>query len=71
KYGCTFCPKRFNRPSSLKIHLNTHTGEKPYQCPVPGCGRHFSVMSNMRRHQRNSHNSDELCTWSFTLSSTR
>ncbi|KAH7108076.1 hypothetical protein BKA62DRAFT_680949 [Auriculariales sp. MPI-PUGE-AT-0066] len=59
KYGCTFCPKRFNRPSSLKIHLNTHTGSKPFQCPVPGCGRFFSVMSNMRRHQRNSHNSNE------------
>ncbi|CAE6487249.1 unnamed protein product [Rhizoctonia solani] len=52
KYECPYCGKRFNRPSSLKIHVNTHTGEKPYQCAFPSCGRRFSVMSNMRRHSR-------------------
>jgi uncharacterized Zn-finger protein len=26
KHVCTTCFKRFNRPSSLRIHLNTHTG---------------------------------------------
>ncbi|KAG8907439.1 hypothetical protein FRB99_004234 [Tulasnella sp. 403] len=52
KYVCEYCQKRFNRPSSLKIHVNTHTGEKPFKCPFPGCGRRFSVMSNMRRHSR-------------------
>ncbi|TDL26165.1 hypothetical protein BD410DRAFT_716077 [Rickenella mellea] len=52
KYECPYCAKRFNRPSSLKIHINTHTGEKPFQCPHPGCGRCFSVQSNMRRHSR-------------------
>ncbi|KAG9045891.1 hypothetical protein FS837_005522 [Tulasnella sp. UAMH 9824] len=52
RYECQYCQKRFNRPSSLKIHVNTHTGEKPFQCPFPGCGRRFSVMSNMRRHSR-------------------
>ncbi|QRV93360.1 C2H2 zinc finger [Ceratobasidium sp. AG-Ba] len=52
KYECQYCGKRFNRPSSLKIHVNTHTGEKPYKCSFPSCGRKFSVMSNMRRHSR-------------------
>ncbi|KAG9101726.1 hypothetical protein FRC06_002692 [Ceratobasidium sp. 370] len=52
KYECQYCGKRFNRPSSLKIHVNTHTGEKPYKCSFPSCGRRFSVMSNMRRHSR-------------------
>ncbi|KAJ3910359.1 hypothetical protein F5879DRAFT_487243 [Lentinula edodes] len=52
KYECTYCGKGFNRPSSLKIHLNSHTGEKPFLCPVEGCGRSFSVLSNMRRHAR-------------------
>lgn len=27
-HQCPQCPKRFNRPSSLRIHVNTHTGEK-------------------------------------------
>lgn len=26
KHVCPICQKRFNRPSSLRIHLNTHTG---------------------------------------------
>ncbi|KAJ8455090.1 hypothetical protein ONZ45_g19054 [Pleurotus djamor] len=52
KYECSYCGKGFNRPSSLKIHLNSHTGEKPFTCPVEGCGRSFSVLSNMRRHTR-------------------
>ncbi|KAH8107337.1 hypothetical protein DFH11DRAFT_1194224 [Phellopilus nigrolimitatus] len=53
RHSCSQCGKRFNRPSSLKIHLNTHTGAKPFACPHPGCGRSFNVSSNMRRHYRN------------------
>jgi len=26
KHICSLCHKRFNRPSSLRIHMNTHTG---------------------------------------------
>ncbi|OCH93292.1 hypothetical protein OBBRIDRAFT_703254, partial [Obba rivulosa] len=53
KHACPWCSKRFDRPSSLAIHINTHTGEKPYACAFPGCGRKFNVNSNMRRHYRN------------------
>ncbi|KAG7087061.1 hypothetical protein E1B28_013042 [Marasmius oreades] len=53
KHVCPICSKRFSRPSSLKIHVNTHTGETPFRCPFPGCGREFNVNSNMRRHYRN------------------
>ncbi|GLB37640.1 putative zinc finger, C2H2 type [Lyophyllum shimeji] len=52
KYECSYCGKGFNRPSSLKIHLNSHTGAKPFVCPVESCSRSFSVLSNMRRHAR-------------------
>ncbi|EIN04235.1 hypothetical protein PUNSTDRAFT_138628 [Punctularia strigosozonata HHB-11173 SS5] len=53
KHVCHLCNKRFSRPSSLQIHINTHTGDKPFECPHPTCGRQFSVNSNMRRHYRN------------------
>ncbi|KAF7332911.1 hypothetical protein MVEN_02396900 [Mycena venus] len=53
RHMCRICRKRFNRPSSLRIHVNTHTGAQPYRCPFQGCGRSFNVNSNMRRHWRN------------------
>ncbi|KAJ6464838.1 hypothetical protein C8R45DRAFT_840071, partial [Mycena sanguinolenta] len=52
KHVCYTCGKSFMRPSSLRIHANTHTGAKPYECPLETCGRAFSVNSNMRRHFR-------------------
>ncbi|KAL1921015.1 uncharacterized protein VTP21DRAFT_11650 [Calcarisporiella thermophila] len=50
RYPCGICQKRFTRPSSLATHMYSHTGEKPFKCPVEGCGRYFSVQSNLRRH---------------------
>ncbi|ODQ56182.1 hypothetical protein SAICODRAFT_44490, partial [Saitoella complicata NRRL Y-17804] len=52
RFTCPACSKVFSRPSSLKIHGYSHTGERPFVCTVPGCGRAFSVRSNMRRHMR-------------------
>ncbi|KAL2916391.1 hypothetical protein HK105_204147 [Polyrhizophydium stewartii] len=52
RYQCQFCNKRFTRPSSLSTHIFTHTGERPFQCQNPMCGRSFSVLSNLRRHTR-------------------
>jgi uncharacterized Zn-finger protein len=55
RYICGTCNKAFSRPSSLKIHTYSHTGEKPWKCQVSGCGKTFSVRSNMKRHEKGCH----------------
>jgi uncharacterized Zn-finger protein len=52
RYTCPECQKTFSRPSSLRIHKHSHTGERPYVCTVKGCERAFSVRSNLRRHMK-------------------
>jgi len=52
RYKCTECGKRFSRPSSLKTHMYSHTGQHPFKCTLAGCGRRFSVLSNLRRHMK-------------------
>jgi uncharacterized Zn-finger protein len=55
RYICQTCNKAFSRPSSLRIHSHSHTGEKPFKCSQAGCGKAFSVRSNMKRHERGCH----------------
>ncbi|KIW23241.1 hypothetical protein, variant 3 [Cladophialophora immunda] len=65
KHKCKICDKRFTRPSSLQTHMYSHTGEKPFACDVEGCGRHFSVVSNLRRHKK-VHKGDSLSSASHS-----
>ncbi|ORY67621.1 uncharacterized protein BCR38DRAFT_483237 [Pseudomassariella vexata] len=60
RYICQTCNKAFSRPSSLRIHSHSHTGEKPFKCPHSGCGKAFSVRSNMKRHERGCHNFESV-----------
>jgi KRAB domain-containing zinc finger protein len=49
-YSCSVCGKAFEKFSSYRIHMRTHTGEKPFQCNM--CGESFSVSSSLYSHMR-------------------
>ncbi|PBK95610.1 hypothetical protein ARMGADRAFT_806451 [Armillaria gallica] len=55
RYECSYCGKGFSRPSALKIHVISHTGDKDFVCPEDSCRRRFGIRSNMLRHIRLVH----------------
>ncbi|KAL0090629.1 C2H2-type zinc finger transcription factor [Phycomyces blakesleeanus] len=46
------CDMVFTRSEHLARHIRKHTGDKPYSCPFPTCGRNFSRYDNMMQHQQ-------------------
>ncbi|KAL3310511.1 hypothetical protein Ciccas_010925, partial [Cichlidogyrus casuarinus] len=49
-HPCEYCDKQFDRPSLLKRHTLTHTGERPFACKY--CGKGFSTRSGVNTHER-------------------
>ncbi|KAH8863964.1 Zinc finger protein [Schistosoma japonicum] len=49
-HTCEHCDKQFDRPSLLKRHTLTHTGERPFECKY--CSKGFSTRSGVNTHER-------------------
>lgn len=50
KYSCFLCPKSFYTKSGLKIHKQTHSTERPFECKE--CGTTFKHKTNLYRHKK-------------------
>ena len=50
--GCCRNGRPFKAKYKLVNHIRVHTGEKPFPCPFPGCGKVFARSENLKIHKR-------------------
>ncbi|CAH1778181.1 unnamed protein product, partial [Owenia fusiformis] len=53
KVQCTLCLKAFRSQAHLSIHMNSHTGDKPFKCNICFCA--FGHPFALTRHNRKFH----------------
>merc|ERR1719166_511169 len=51
---CAICGKKFVCVTTMKRHLVTHTGERPFNCKI--CGKQYTQKGNLRVHERTHRN---------------
>jgi len=51
KHRCLLCNSTFKQPAHLKVHVRSHTGEKPHHCRIPHCNSAFAQPGNLKTHE--------------------
>ena len=52
KHGCPYCGKHFILAQYLREHIYIHTGELPFACTYPGCGKKFRQIGKLSMHRK-------------------
>ena len=60
RFECQVCGLKMASRGKVKVHLLSHTGEKPFVCTT--CGKGFTVRYKLRRHNEDVHNGPPLFT---------
>lgn len=53
RFTCLVCSKSFTRRTTLNSHQRHHTGDRPFLCEFPGCGKAFAQNNDRKRHEKN------------------
>lgn len=59
KFVCDNCGKAFLTGLLLKMHVRTHTKEKPFKCPL--CNYRCAIKQNIQKHSVNVHKTQVRC----------
>ena len=52
QHQCPYCEKRFSLAQYLQEHVYIHTGEMPFVCKHPGCGKKFRQAGKLSIHKK-------------------
>ncbi|XP_072316281.1 zinc finger protein 574 isoform X2 [Eucyclogobius newberryi] len=61
RFRCSICHKEFAYNSTFKVHMRTHTDERPFECST--CGKRFRQLPHLQDHERIHSGLRPFCCW--------